>query len=363
MRRVHKASAARGLRLSIALLSIAVVTAACGNRGGDATSVETGPPVAASTSEWDEIVEAANEEGELTLYWSMGEADSSPHLFETFEKAYPDIEVNLVFQATGDLINRLDEEISGKVASADTVVHASPLWFSDHYEANDFAALQVSPDNQAAGWDARLDGKSYATWWGFQYVLGYNTGQPKPAPDLKELLDANPDAKIGLVDPHASQAAGNVYETLRQAYGDEILDQLANADYTIYENNSSLSAGFGAGSVDYAYPDQVNTTGPLIKKGAPLAQLATTKAQAGANYNVAIPKTAPHPNAAQVWANFVMSESAQAAIVEDNAPAGTVPMTVENAVPWDTVTFLDPDEWTTDKWNAWIEKYWTPRFG
>ena len=362
MTTVVKTSSVRGLGISAALLSITAATAACGG-AGDAEVAETGPPATASASEWDEIVDVANEEGELTLYWSMGEAESYPHLFDAFEKAYPDIDVNIVFQATGDLVNRLDEEISGNVASADTVVHASPLWFSDHYEADDFASLQVSPDNQDAGWEDMLDGKSYATWWGFQYVLGYNTGQPEPASDVKALLDANPDAKIGLVDPHASQAAANVYETLRQAYGDEILDQLSGADYTIYDSNSALSAGFGAGSVDYAYPDQVNTTGPLIKKGAPLAQLVTTEAQAGANYNVAVLKTAPHPNAAQVWANFVMSEAGQSAVIEDNAPAGTVPTDVENAIPWDAVRFLDPNEWTTEKWNAWIEEHWTPRFG
>jgi iron(III) transport system substrate-binding protein len=248
------------------------------------------------------------------------------------------------------------------VKGADAVMHASPGWFADTYKANQFAALQVSPDNQAAGWDKLLGGKSYATWWGFQYVLGYAKSQPTPPADLKALLDANPQAKIGLVSPKASQAAANVYETLRQTYGDGFLDQLAKAKYTVYNSNSELSAAFGAGAVDYAYPDQVNTTAPLIAKGAPVAQLVTQKARAGANYNVAVMANAAHPNAAQVWANFVMSKDGQEAIVQDNAPAGTVPTSVPGAAPWTEVNFLDPAQWTNDKWNAWIAKYWTPRF-
>jgi iron(III) transport system substrate-binding protein len=94
-----------------------------------------------------------------------------------------------------------------------------------------------------------------------------------------------------------------------------------------------LSAAFGAGAVDYAYPDQVNTTAPLIAKGAPVAQLVTQKARAGANYNVAVMANAAHPNAAQVWANFVMSKDGQEAIVQDNAPAGTVPSVQVSTLP------------------------------
>jgi iron(III) transport system substrate-binding protein len=208
-----------------------------------------------------------------------------------------------------------------------------------------------------------LGGKSYATWWGFQYVLGYAKSQPTPPTDVKALLDANPHAKIGVVSPKASQASANVYDTLRQTYGDGILDQLSKANYTVYNSNSELSAALAAGAVNYAYPDQINTTAPLIAKGAPIAQEVTQNARAGANYNVAVMLNAPHPDAAQVWANFVMSKDGQEAIVQDNAPAGTVPTSgVPGAAPWDQVHFLDPTQWTTDKWNAWIAKYWTPRF-
>ncbi|MCH6470743.1 ABC transporter substrate-binding protein [Sinomonas terrae] len=316
----------------------------------------------AQSSAWNDIVKKANDEGSLTLYTSMGQENAEPKLYAAFKKAYPNIKINLTFLATGDLINKLNQELSGQVKGADAVMHASPGWFADTYKANQFAALQVSPDNQAAGWDKLLNGKSYATWWGFQYVLGYSKSQPTPPADLKALLDANPQAKIGLVSPKASQAAANVYETLRQTYGDGFLDQLAKARYTVYNSNSELSAAFGAGAVDYAYPDQVNTTAPLIAKGAQVAQLVTKNARAGANYNVAVMLNAPHPNAAQVWANFVMSKDGQEAIVQDNAPAGTVPTNVPGAAPWDQVNFLDPSQWTNDKWNAWIAKYWTPRF-
>ncbi|GAA5194084.1 hypothetical protein GCM10023346_20680 [Arthrobacter gyeryongensis] len=364
MRSFFRSGGRRKLAASAILVTAALAMAGCGNGGATsgATDVKSGPPVDVQASAWSSLEKNANDEGALTIYSSMGQQESEPRLYGAFKKAYPNIKINIVFLGTGDLINRLNQEMSGQVKSADVVMHASPGWFADTYKAGNLAALQISPDNQSAGWDKMLDGNSYATWWGFQYLLGYAKSQPAPPTDLKALLDANPHAKIGLVNPHVAQAVANVYETLRQTYGDGILDQLAASSYTIFNSNSQLSSALAAGSVDYAYPDQVNTTGPLIVKGAPIAQEATQKAQAGANYNVAVIKNAPHPDAAQIWANFVMSKAGQEAIVQDNAPAGTVPTSVPNAVPWKAVNFLDATQWTTDKWNAWISKYWTPRF-
>ncbi|MYW96136.1 extracellular solute-binding protein [Amycolatopsis rubida] len=351
----------RRLRIPALLLAAALGLSACGG-SSTAADVPSGPPVMANESSWNSTVTKANGEHQLVIYWSMGTEQNVPNFIAAFKKKYPDIKVKIVFQATGDLVNRLDQEMSANVQGADVVVHASPAWFSDQFSANHLAALQVSPENQAAGWQKMLNNKSFATWWGFAYVLGYRTAQPKPPTNLKALLDSNPKARIGLVDPHASQASGNVYETLPKRYGDGILDQLAKSNYTIEGSNSQLSQALAAGSVDYAYPDQINTTAPLIAKGAPLGQIVTNQAVAGAYYNVGVVRNAPDPNAAQVFANFAMSKDGQAAVAKDNSPAATVPSSLPGAIPWGTVKAYNPADWTSDKWNAWIAKYWTPRF-
>lgn len=347
-----------------AAVAIAALTA-CGSSGGDTPGADeaSGPVVELDTADWDALVEQANEEGEVSLYWSLGEKVNAPTMWAEFEKQYPDIDVNVTFLATGDLISRVSEEFEAGAAGADVVIHASPTWFADADAAGSFAPLELSPDNVEEGWTDLTGDKSYATYLGVQFILGYNTSQDEPA-GIKEVLDDDPDAKIGLVDPHASSAAAFTYDELRKEYGDEVLDQLADSDYTIYASNSVLSAAFAAGEVQYAYPDLVRTTKPLAEKGAPIAQIVTTVAQTGADYNVAVPKTAPHSAAAQVFTNFLLSRSGQEAIAVDEAPGGTVPLEdIPNALAWDDIQFLNPDDWTTDKWNAWIAEYWTPRFG
>lgn len=344
-------------------LVLTVGLAACGssnpapNPGPDA-----GPVVNLSDAEWSDLEKAAMDEGEVNLYWSMGEASVYSDLVDGFEEKYPDIKLNISFLATGDLIGKLSEEIEAGVQSADVAVHASPAWFEQYDDAGSFASIQLSPENEGNGWSEWLGDNRFTPWWGFQVVLGHNTS--KAAPDsLMDVVDSNPDAKIGLVDPGVAVPTGFIYEQLRLAYGDEILDKLAASRYTIYPSNSAMAAGMAAGEVDYGYPDLVSVTGALIEQGAPLAQVVTTEGQAGATYDVAALALAPHPAAAQVFMNYLMSEAGQKAIVADAAPAASVPLDVPDGIPWGAIATLDPDEWTTEVWEDWIAEYWTPRFG
>jgi iron(III) transport system substrate-binding protein len=328
--------------------------------GGSApeNAVQAGPPTTADDAAWSKIVEAANKEGSLNFYKSLGGSDE---VVADFQKDYPNIKVNQTFAATGDLIQRLDQEIDAGVAGADVVMHSSPGWFSDKFAANQLASLQVSPSNVGEGWKDRLENKSYATVFGFPYTLSSRTGQPTFT-DLKSLLDSSSKARIGVVDPHVAVAIAFYYETQRQEFGDQILDQLAASQHTLEPSNTPLAQALAAGSVDYAAPGQASTTAPLIAKGAAITETVPTKGVSGAFYNVALMQKAAHPNAATVFANWLMARQGATSFVKHVSPA-TVPIDVPGAVKWGTVKAYDPKDWTTDKWNAWITQYWTPRFG
>lgn len=341
-----------------ALIAVGALTlaAGCGSGSGGELAA-TGPAVAAGEQEWNDILDAADGEGQVSLYYSLAGMEA---VVDDFKAANAGIEVNLTFGATGDLTTRLDQEMGANVQGADVVFHASPGWFSDKSDSDALAALQVSPQEQQEGWEKLLDGNSYAEVFGFPYTIGYRTSESAPT-DLKELLDQNPGASIGLVDPHASPASANVYQTLVDAYGDGILDQLANANFKIEANNSSLAQSFASGAFDYAYPSQSSTTRPLIDKGAPIAESVTETAVAGAYYNAAILRNAAHPNASQVFVNWLMSTAGAESFVKHVGPA-TVPLNVAGSVPWGEVKAYDPSDWTTEKWNSWIATQWTPRF-
>ncbi len=339
-------------------LVLAATLAGCGGSDSDAESV-AGPPVTVQDSAWQEIEDAASSEGTITAYISL---TGTEPVMEDFKKDYPEIDVTIEQVPTADLIARLDQELSVDAAGADIAFHASPGWFIDRFAADDFAAIQLGPDAQSAGWEGRLEGNSFAAVYGFPHTLAYRTAAEKPT-SLKQILDSDPDAKIGLVDPRVSPAISNQYRLLQEAYGDEFLDQLADANVTVEPANPQLTEGLAAGNYDYAYPDIASITNAIIEKGAPL-EIVTPEGEAvaGVNYNVAIPRTAENSNAAQVLVNWMMSERGAASFAEHLKPA-TVPVQVGDSIPWGEVETFDPAEWTTDAADAWIAENWAPRFG
>jgi iron(III) transport system substrate-binding protein len=343
----------------VAVLGLAVSgLAACGSDDTSATESAAGPPETVDSAAWDEIVDAANEEGTLNWYFSVG---SSDQIIAAFEEAYPDIDVKPTFAGTADLIPKLDQEIEAGVQSADVVMHASPGWFIDRYEQDKFAALKVAPEQADAGWEDLLNDVSYATVLAIPFTISSTGGNPTYT-DLEALLDSEPDAKLGLGDPHSSVAAAFAWETMREEFGDDILDKAADSDYAVEASNTPLGQSLAAGAYDYGFPGLASVTTPLVAKGAKITETVPERGASGPQYNVAVMSTAPHPNAAYVFANWLMSEEGGTALVDNLSPAA-VPLDVEGSVPFDSIQSYDPEEWTNDKWNEWIEEYWTPRFG
>ena len=72
-----------------------------------------------------DLVAAANEEGTVTLYSSQG-LDQLNALGDAFEEQYPEIDVEVVRGVDGDIIPRLETEMSTGTSGADLVVMAAP---------------------------------------------------------------------------------------------------------------------------------------------------------------------------------------------------------------------------------------------
>ena len=86
------------------------------------------------------------------------------------------------------------------------------------------------------------------------------------------------------------------------------------------------------------------------------------KSLAGVHYNTAILRTATHTNAAEVLANWLMSERGATSLATHLKPAVT-PAKVPGSMGWNDVTVFNVDTWTTPVQNDWIAKNFAPYFG
>jgi iron(III) transport system substrate-binding protein len=347
--------------LAGSVLAVSLALAACGDSPAPASgeAAETGPPAAVSEADWDELVDAAEAEGEVVVYSSLSGVEVT---FEEFKRAYPGINVTIERAPTGDLITRLDQEIAVNAQGADVTLHSQTGWFEDRAEEGRFATVKISPEQGAAGWEDLLGGESYAPILTNAYIFGYNTGSGKPVRNMGEFLDAVGDAKVGIPDAAISPAQTFLYSQWQEEYGDDFMKRLSELDYTTYGSNVPLGQSLAAGEIEYGIGLAPSTLLGLQAEGAPVDYTIPDEANSGVPYNAAILNNAAHPNAAQLFLDWMMSEDGAEQFVANNGPAST-PLPVEGSIPWGDLATFAESGWTEEDHENYIATVWTPPFG
>lgn len=337
---------------------MALLLAGCGT-GGNAEDVATGEAQVMDQAGWDDIVEAANDEGQVVVYASLTGSESA---FKEFEKENPEIDVTIERAPTTDLIARVDQEIEVDAQGADVVFHAQPSWFEQHSEAGDLAAVSLSPDAASNGWEDVLDGHEFAPVYAFPYLLGYNSKAVEAVTSIDELVDSAGDNSIGLLDPGTSTAAAFQYDLWNVHFGGDLLKRLSELNVTVDPSVATLSQKLAAGEYDYVVGLTPGVVEPLKEGGASVEEIVPQDAQSGPQYNVTTLANAAHPNAAQVFTNWLLSEDGQQMMIDHFAP-GSVVLDVEGSIPWGQIATYDEETWDKARWDDWMNSQWKPKFG
>ncbi|MFC9360881.1 ABC transporter substrate-binding protein [Rhodococcus sp. NPDC057014] len=344
--------------LTAATVALSLALTACGGAGAGQVT-EAGPPVMVNDTDWNTLVDAAKNEGQVVVYSSLSGVEAS---FAKFEEAYPGISVTVERAPTSDLITRLDQEAAVNAQGADVTMHSQTGWFEASNEENRFAALKVGPEQAAAGWEDHLDGKSYPFVFSNAYIVGYNTKSGRPVKNMNEFLDAAAHSKIGIIDAEISTAQSFLYSLWQDAYGDDFMKRLSDLDITVYNSNVPLAQGLAAGEIDYGIGLAPSTVLGLKEEGAPVDYIVPDEATSGVPYHAAALSNAPHPNAAQLFTNWLMSEAGAAQFVAHHAPAST-PVATTGSIPWGQIPTPEGSGWTQQDHEDFITSEWTPLYG
>ncbi len=343
---------------AVVFAAASLLMAACGSSGSTQTA-ESGPAVSVDEAAWSEIVEAAKAEGSLVVYSSLSDVESS---FAQFEELYPEIDVTIERAPTGDLITRLDQELEVNAQGADLTMHSQSAWFEERYGQNYFAQLKLSPEQTAAGWEDMVDGVSYAHVFTNAFIFGYNTSTGRPIETMRDVLGTVGGAAIGVPDAAITPAQTFLYHTWNEAYGDDFLANICASNKTVYGSNVPLGQSLAAGEISYGVGLAPSTLLSLKAEGAPVDYVIPAEANTGVGYDAAVLANAAHPNAAQVFADWLMSERGAEMFTENHGPAST-PIAVEGSIPWGELPTPADGDWSVEDHEDFIENVWTPACG
>lgn len=299
------------LRRSIAprVVALALAATALSACGAQAEEVSLGADAAA-------IADLAVEEGELVVY-SAATEEVNAALVEAFNTEHPDVEVTVTKLSSGDLRSRFASETGSGATSADAVIATDPLMFEA--DPDWFVSLDAETVPNV---DSVLDGYVEDNYFGVvtsPWVVTFNTDKVKAGPTTwEELADARYAGVTSFADPDvATDSVLSFYQILGEEYGEDFLGTLGAQNSDWFESSVPAVQKVAAGQTALSAPGARAHSLALIASGAPLEVVTPTPVVAFTN-NFAVAAGAEHPNAAALFADFLLSPQGQGAFCGDD---------------------------------------------
>ena len=295
------------------------------------------------------LVAQARREGRLVLYTSLAPTESAP-VAAAFEKKYG-VKVELWRALSDKVVQRAVTEARARRFSVDVVETNGPEmemlarerllgeFYSPHLA--DLPPALIPPHRQ---------------WFPDRvnfYGVGYNTRTVQRAQipaSYEGFTDPRWKGRIGIEATDAEWMA-TLIKTWGTAKGMDYFRRLAAMKPAVREGHVLLATLVAAGEVPVGLTMYASNIEALKRKGAPIDFVPVQPAVARPQ-GIAVARQAPHPNAALLFADFVLSPEGQTLFESlGRVPASTKVKSAFNTFPFTVIepaTVLDE----ADKWQA-----------
>ncbi|MBI4288894.1 MAG: extracellular solute-binding protein [Chloroflexi bacterium] len=312
------------------VFGLALLVSACAPKPVPAPSPSpaTPPPTprpqataAPASSEWDKIVEAARKEGKVTMYTFSLTGDIGQAVAAAFESRYG-VKVEFITGVGATLIERIKTEQAGKRFIADTLDTSTTLMAIALRDGITEPAGNLPTLAQKDVWLAhpRLDDQGHLIAFDTLYQIPYvNTTLVKAGDEPKsyrELLEPKWKGKMVTSDPNTIPYLPRLYAVMvsRKLLDDDFFKGIAKQDPkmapTVRDDANMLIRGEAALSVTAG----TTILNPFVAQGVPVKPIDVKEgAVLAMSPSIALVKNAPHPNAARLMMDWLVTAEGQTA--------------------------------------------------
>src|SRR5436190_8407130 len=301
------------------------------------------------------MVERAKQEGSVVLYTSLAPSESKP-LAEAFEKKYG-IKVDLWRALSDKVVQRAITEAQARKNSVDVIETNGPEMemLAREKVLAEFHSPYIA-DLPAAAIPA------HRTWFPDRmnfFVVAFNTAKVSRAEipaSYEGFLDPKWKGRIGIEATDAEWMA-TLVKTWGNEKGMDFFRKLSAMKPDVRKGHVLLAELIAAGEVPVGLTVYNSNVESLRKRGAPI-DFVPVQPVAARPQGIGIAKSAPHPHAALLFSEFVLSPEGQQLFESmGRVPASTKVKSHLNNFPFtliDPVTILDESE----KWGkTWDELF------
>jgi iron(III) transport system substrate-binding protein len=299
-------------------------------------------PVWSQASDTARLIEGAKKEGELVIYGTT-DLRQATLINERFRQKYPFIDVKLNRLTSDNMYPRvINETRAGKFLADVLQNNTLGMYF---LRKGNFLAQYLSPEERFYPNDYKDQGY-WTTSSTNVHVIGYNTravAREKLPKRWEDLL--NPVWKNKLMVSPREQWFSWILQIMGKENGLKYMRALAQQGVAVRRESTAMRAQLVvAGESDIDVDSTYSVLTPLIKNSAPVAWTTlgpTLVVPVG--HGIAV--KAPHPNAAKLFIDFVLSKEGQRLVLSFDRNSARSDLAQEQAAMKDAKLIpLDPSQ-------------------
>ena len=271
---------------------------------------------AASFAASADIIEAAKKEGEINWYGG-GSSEVDENINRGFMKRYPFIQAKKFRIQSQRLLVRFEAESRAGKHTADIV--RTTDWYIDIFKKKGLLLKYDSPERKQIPDELKDRDGFYTSLYMAVHALAYNprlVAKNELPGSYDDLLDPKWKGKLGLEDA-AYVWFVNLLKIKGEKQGIEYMRRLARQGVSLRSGTTLLANLVAAGELPLAIDLYATDVERTKKAGAPLDWVAFEPTIV---HTIAggINRNAPHPNAAKLFMDFLLSEEGQRIYLGEN---------------------------------------------
>lgn len=322
----------RPFEVVVAAVTLTALLAACGGTG-PAPATGEGAEVAeeAPSTPSSELEPGAKEEGSLTWYTSKP-TEIVDALAEDFTNQYG-IKVDIYKAGGSQVLAKVEAELMGGGLKADVVDYSDAGAAVAQADRGIFA--QYAPQRSELV-DPQMQSSEgqWSSYGPYAAMIAYNpklVSASEAPKSWQDLTDPKWKGKVGMASPDYAGSAFMTMQGWEQMLGEDFLGKIG-PNLRVFQGfgdvqNALLSGQAPVGVVlsFRAYADK--------DSGAPIEVVSPKEGAVAVGEAYAINAEAQHPQAARLFANYLLSEPAQAIVAEHFLFPGTSDVAPRSGVP------------------------------
>lgn len=271
------------------------------------------------------LVDGAREEGALEWIGGYVPAEAGMKVLDAFKEYYglTDLNTQYTFSGTGELITRMDQLLGAKSNNFDIVWTSSWAWYSDllargeimEYRSPSYAAYTLS-DAAGLSRDGYWVSDGYANSPLFNPAALEKAGitgfDPK---SWNDMVDPRLKGLVSIPDPITSASAAQTYIGIVKVMGPEWVGKLVANEPVRRAQAAQATGWLATGEIPVTF-SHAREAAALKRDNIPVVLTYPDEGVVLQPFPAIILSSAPHPNAAKLFIDFIRSAKGAQAVMD-----------------------------------------------